>query len=143
MVAVFVFTFKCISIYRQNYDMGKRVLIKGLAQCVRVFSIDIKNYVFRTNTKIKIQSSCFPVKCFVMKSVKQDKVITRAEVFLLLLKSLYEMFLKNMLQFENFCGVTLFSEDNKRIRAHYVFLASVTIPSGTCSRLMTRIHIMN
>ena len=48
---------------------------------MRVFSINIKNYVFRTNTKIKIQSSCVPVKCFLMKSVKQDNVITRAKVF--------------------------------------------------------------
>ena len=39
--------------------------------------------------------------------------------------------------------VTLFSQDNDRIRAHKLVLASVSTPSGTCSRLMTIIHIMN
>ena len=47
-----------------------------------VFSIDIKNEIFRTDTSIKIQYSCFPVKCFVVKSVKQDQVITKdGEIF--------------------------------------------------------------
>ena len=41
-----------------------------------VFSIDIKKIVFRTDTKIKIQCSCFLVKCFVVNSVKEDQVIT-------------------------------------------------------------------
>ena len=48
-----------------------------------VFSIDTKNKVFRTDTKIKIRSSCFPVKCIVVKSVKQDQDISKnGELFL-------------------------------------------------------------
>ena len=68
--------------FGKNYDMGKKVLIQGLTQCVNVFSIDTKNFVFRTDTKTKIQGSCFPVKCFVVKSVKQDQDITKdGEIF--------------------------------------------------------------
>ena len=51
--------------------------------------------------------------------------------------------LKSMKHLEEVCNVTLVSEDNERIRAHKVVLASVNIPSGTCSSLMTTIHIMN
>ena len=46
-----------------------------------VFSIDTKNNVFRTDTKIKIQNSCFPVKCFVVKSVKGDQDISKDREF--------------------------------------------------------------
>ena len=48
-----------------------------------------------------------------------------------------------MLPLEEVCNVTLVSQDNERVRAQKVVLASVSIPLGTCSRLMTRIHIMN
>ena len=51
--------------------------------------------------------------------------------------------LKNMQHLEEVCNVTLVSQDNERIRAHKVVLASVSIPSGTCFRLMTRMHITN
>ena len=51
--------------------------------------------------------------------------------------------LKNMQHIEEVCNVTLVSQNNERIRTHKVDLASVSIPSGTCSRLMTRMHIMN
>ena len=39
--------------------------------------------------------------------------------------------LKNMQHMENFCDVTLVSEDNERIRAYNVIMASVSTPSGT------------
>ena len=58
------------------------------------------------------------------------------------MKSSSEM-LKNMQHLEEVCNVTLVSQDNERIRAHKVVLASVSIPSGTCFRLMTRMHITN
>ena len=38
--------------------------------------------------------------------------------------------LKNMQDLENFCNVTLISEDNERISAYNVVLASVSTPSG-------------
>ena len=50
---------------------------------------------------------------------------------------------KNMQHLEEVCHVTLVSEDNERIRAHKVVLPSVSTPSGTPSRLMTRIHVLN
>ena len=37
--------------------------------------------------------------------------------------------------------VTLVSDNNEKIRAHKVVLASVSTPSGTCSRQMTKIYI--
>ena len=46
-----------------------------------VFSIDTKNQVFNNDTK-KNQSSCFPVKCFVVKSVKRDQDISQDGEFL-------------------------------------------------------------
>ena len=55
----------------------KFFFLLGLTHCMKVSSIDIKNIVFMTNTKIKIQSSCFPVNCFVVKSVKPDQVISK------------------------------------------------------------------
>ena len=61
----------------QNYDMGKSVLIWGLTQCVIVLSIDIKNFLFSADTKRKTQFSYLPVKWFVVKSVKQDRVIIK------------------------------------------------------------------
>ena len=51
--------------------------------------------------------------------------------------------LKNMQHLENFCDVTLVSEDDEMIIAHNLVLASVSSPLGPCSRLMTRILIMN
>ena len=50
---------------------------------------------------------------------------------------------KNMRHLEEVCNVTLVSEDYERIRAHKVVLASVSTPSGTLSRLITRIHVLN
>ena len=49
----------------------------GTTYCAIDFSMDIKNKFFRTDAKIKIQCSCFPVKCFMVKSVKQNPVITK------------------------------------------------------------------
>ena len=51
--------------------------------------------------------------------------------------------MKNMQHLEEVYNVTLVSQDYERIRAHKVVLAYVSIPSGTCSRLMTRKHILN
>ena len=47
-----------------------------------------------------------------------------------------------MQRLEEVCNLILVSQDNERIRAQKVVLASVSISSGTCCRLMTRIHIM-
>ena len=51
--------------------------------------------------------------------------------------------LKNMQQLGEVDYVTLVSDNNEKIRAHKVVLASVSIPSGTGFRLMTRMHIMS
>ena len=72
--------------------------------------------------------------------MNQYKGITKDGIFLL--KSLSEM-LKNIQHLEEVYNVTLVSQDYERIRAHKVVLTYVSIPSGTCSRLMTRMHIMN
>ena len=48
--------------------------------------------------------------------------------------------LKNMQQLGEVCYVTLVSDDDEKIRAHKLVLASVSTPSGTCSRLMTKIQ---
>ena len=47
-----------------------------------------------------------------------------------------------MQHLEDFSDMTLVSEDNERIRAQKVVLVSVSTPSGTMFRLMTRIHTM-
>ena len=80
------------------------------------------------------------VKCFVVKSVKQDQIITKGKKKI---ETSSNEMLKNMQHLENFCIVTLDSEVNERTRAHNVVLASVIFPSDTCSRLMTRTHFMN
>ena len=72
--------------------------------------------------------------------MKQYQGITKDGEFFL--KSSSKM-LKNMQHLEEVCNVTLVSQDNNRIRAHKLVLASVSAPSGSCSGLMTRIHIMN
>ena len=51
--------------------------------------------------------------------------------------------LRNMQHLEEVCNVTLVRQDNDRIRAHKLVLGLCEYPSGTCSRLMTGIHIMN
>ena len=76
-----------------------------------VFSIDTKNQVFSTDTK-KIQSSCFPVKCFVVKSVKQDQDISEDREFFEKFKQNVK---KNMQHRKEVCNVTLVSEHNERI----------------------------
>ena len=88
----------------------------------------------------KIQCSCFTVKCIVVKSMKQYQGMTKEREFFLKISS---KILKNMQHLEEVCNMTLVSQDNERIRAHKVVLASVSIPSGTCFRLMTRMHITN
>ena len=65
--------YRCRALAKLRYaEKGFNLGINSLCDC---FSIDIKNYVFRTETKIKIQCSCCPVKCFL--AVKQDQVISK------------------------------------------------------------------
>ena len=88
----------------------------------------------------KIYCFCFTVKCIVVRSVEQYKGFTKMEKCF---EQCPSEILKNMQHLEEVCNVTLVSQDNDMIRAHKLVLASVSTPSGTCSRLMTRIHIMN
>ena len=48
--------------------------------------------------------------------------------------------IKNMQQLGEVDYVTLVSDNNEKIRAHKVVLASVSTTSGTCSRLMIKIQ---
>ena len=75
-----------------------------------------------------------------VRSVKKYQVITKVKEFFL--KNSSEM-LKNMKHMEEVYSVSLVSEDNERIRAHKMVLASVNTPSSKCSILMTGIHVMN
>ena len=47
-----------------------------------------------------------------------------------------------MQQLGEVCYVTLVSDNDEKIKTHKVVLASVSTPSGTCSRLMTNIQYM-
>ena len=85
----------------------------------------------------KIKFSCFTVKCIVVKSMKQYQGMTKEREFFW---KVQEKFWKNMQHLEEVCNVTLVSQDNERIRAHKVVLASVSTTSGTCSRLMIKIQ---
>ena len=50
--------------------------------CDDVLKIFKKYKIFKVkSTKIKIQSSCFPVKCFVVLSIKPDQDISKDEDF--------------------------------------------------------------
>ena len=56
---------------------GKKGFYLGTYSMCDSFKINFKIFLSRTDTKIAIQCSCLPIKCFVVKSVKQDQFITK------------------------------------------------------------------